>query len=80
MAIGQRGRPAKVTGHAWIEQIFQAGQASKQGVVRRSVKSVQECASEKSLLDAVKNRGFHMARTRGQYIIFCYQEDFKWFS
>lgn len=64
---------------AWVDQIFKAGQASKSGIVRRSVRSVRKYASEKELRREVKTRKFHMARSRGQYVIFCYPKDFKWF-
>jgi hypothetical protein len=65
---------------AWISQIFRAGQAAKGGVVRRSVKSVKKYASENELKLAVKAHRFHMARSKGQYVIFCYPRAFKWFS
>lgn len=58
---------------AWIEQIFGADAANNGGIVRRSVKSVNENASEQELIDAVKSRQFKLIETGGQYVILCHR-------
>jgi hypothetical protein len=55
----------------WIDSIFEARQAKEGGIVRRAIHSVEENASEKLLLDAVRKRGFHLVRTESQYLVFC---------
>ena len=62
---------------AWINQVFEAGQANKFGIVRRAVHSVDQFASEKELVAEIKKRGFHLVRSQGQYIIFCHKGDFQ---
>lgn len=56
---------------AWIGQIFTAGQVNKGNVVRRNMLDVAKYASPQALEAAVRERGFHMARVGGQYIIVC---------
>jgi hypothetical protein len=61
----------------WIEAIFDARQASDGGIVRRSIRTVQNGASEELLVKAVKSRGFHVVRTETQYVIFCNSGEIK---
>jgi hypothetical protein len=58
-------------GRAWIKQIFKAAQASKAGVLRRAVKSVQKQASEQDLVDEAKARGFRVMKIGDQYVVIC---------
>jgi len=59
------------TTKAWITQIFQAAQAQKAGVLRRSAMWVLRYASEKELVDAAKARGFIVIRIGDQYVVVC---------
>ena len=61
---------------AWINQIFNAAQTHKNGIVRRSKATVDKYASEAELLAAVQNfrkagYEFHLIRSGSQYVIFC---------
>ncbi|HEY3821580.1 MAG TPA: hypothetical protein VGL81_30645 [Polyangiaceae bacterium] len=58
---------------AWIDQIFEADQATTHGVVRRAVADVEKYASRAELLDEVRRRGFHLVETGGQLVILCHQ-------
>ncbi len=62
---------------AWVNQIFRAGQAHQNGIVRRSARSVRRYTSEEELERAVRKRGFHLVRSRGQYIVFCHRGNFR---
>ncbi len=55
----------------WIERIFDAKMASENGVVRRSVASVEQFASPEKLEAEVRRRGFHMVLAGEQYVIIC---------
>ena len=55
----------------WITAIFNAKQAKKSGVVRRSIKSVKKFASVQLLVAEVRKRKFHLIRTKSQFIILC---------
>lgn len=57
--------------NGWTSQIFDSKQAKNEGIVRRSIESVRKFSSEAELLDAVKERGYHLIRTEKQYIILC---------
>ena len=58
----------------WIRQIFQALQAQG-GIVRRNKSDVWYFASEQELIQAVKDRGFHLVRNADQYIVICNSGD-----
>ncbi len=62
---------------AWINLIFRAGQANRGGIVRRRVRNVKRYASKEELVREVKRRGFHLVRSRNQYIIFCDRGDVR---
>jgi hypothetical protein len=55
----------------WIERIFDAKAASENGVVRRSVATVEQFASPEKLEAEVRRRGFHMVLAGEQYVIIC---------
>ena len=57
--------------HAWIAQIFQSQQADNFGIVRRSIDDVARYASFNVLMQAVRERNFHLIESGGQYIIIC---------
>ena len=56
---------------AWLDQVFQAGQANRGGVVRRSVHDVNHYSSQAELIAEAKRRGFHVIETGDQYVILC---------
>jgi hypothetical protein len=55
----------------WIQRIFDAKAASENGVVRRSVATVEQLASPDKLEAEVRRRGFHMVLAGEQYVIIC---------
>jgi hypothetical protein len=61
----------------WISQIFRAGAVNKGGIVRRSKVDVVRNGGYKALLTAVKQRGFHLVRTGGQYVVICNKGQIK---
>ncbi len=56
---------------AWIDQIFNAEIASREGVVRRKIADVVTYASHDELLAEVRRRNFHLIETGDQYVIIC---------
>ena len=56
---------------AWIEQIFQAGQAGEGNIVRRSRADVEKYASVEELVEAVTSRGFHLIEIGTQLVVIC---------
>lgn len=59
-------------GGSWIEQIFDAKQVLKRGLVRRKLSSVLKIVGSLDVLEAeVRQRGFHMIITRNQVLILC---------
>jgi hypothetical protein len=64
---------------AWIDQIFEAAQASTGNVVRRAVADVEKYASINELVTEVRNRGFHLVQTGGQFVIICNEGSFQVF-
>ena len=55
----------------WTESIFDAKAARFNGILKRSIRSVDKHASVERLINAAKSRGFHVKRTRTHYLIFC---------
>lgn len=66
-----------ITVNPWIDAIFEAQQAKRDGIVRRSRKSVMKFSSEAELIETTKAREFHLIRTEKQYLIFCNDGDMK---
>lgn len=62
---------------AWINQIFQAGQASQGNIVRRAKADVVMYASMAELIAEVKALGFHMIEVGDQVIVICNSGTFK---
>ena len=56
----------------WVDDIFRAGQANTGGIVRRSIKSVEEYASVEEVVVAARDRGFHVVATGDQLVILCH--------
>lgn len=55
----------------WVDQIFEAKQTDKAGILRRSVEDVNKHASHEALLLECKARGFHLISAGEQYVIIC---------
>lgn len=62
---------------AWLTQVFAAGQASQDGVVRRSIATVLQYSSEDQLVREARSRGFHVLKTSTQYIVLCNEGDMQ---
>lgn len=56
---------------AWINQIFEAGQANKGGVVRRNRDWVDKYGGLDELIGAAHKRGFHVIESGDQVIVLC---------
>ena len=57
---------------SWVTDIFRADQAANGGIVRRSIASVQQYATIEEVVDAAKQRGFHVIITGDQVVILCH--------
>lgn len=66
-----------MSSQAWLTQVFAAGQASQDGVVRRSIESVLQYSSEEDLVGDARSRGFHVLKTSNQYVILCNEGDIQ---
>lgn len=58
----------------WTESIFDAKGARFNGILKRSIKSVEEIASVERLINAARSRGFHIKKTPTHFLIFCSSE------
>jgi hypothetical protein len=64
---------------SWIDQIFDAQQVAKGGVVRRQRSDVDRLGPLDDLVAEVKRRGFHMVQIGDQLVILCNKGDLKVF-
>ena len=67
----QPSRHARLMGQDWLDQIFRAKAAQTGGVVRRKVVDVEREIGRGALELEVRKRGFHLLRTRDDYLIIC---------
>lgn len=58
---------------AWLDQVFQAGQVDRGGVVRRSVHDVEQYTSLTEVVWEAKRRNFHVIETGDQIVILCHE-------
>jgi hypothetical protein len=59
--------------NAWLMQMFRAGQVSKGGIIRRSVRSVIKYGGgREALIIAAKKKGFHVIKTGRQFVVLCH--------
>lgn len=57
---------------AWINQIFEAVQVKKRGIVRRSKADVDKLGGGVgNLKEAVRNRKFQLLESENEYVIIC---------
>ena len=61
----------------WIYQVFEADAVQRGGIVRRSVSDVEKYASRGELVQAVRQRGYHLLETGDQFVIICNSGEFK---
>lgn len=61
----------KVTGKAWIEQIFNAKITQKRGVVRRNKTAIEKYASLDELKEEANKRNCHIVEVGEQWIVIC---------
>jgi hypothetical protein len=55
----------------WLAHMFEAKTASRGGIVRRSVESVEREVGRAVFLAEVQRRGFHCVECGGQLIVIC---------
>ena len=55
----------------WLQQIFDSIQATEGNIVRRSISSVTRMCGVQTLIDAVRQRGYHMVKIGDQFVICC---------
>ena len=56
---------------AWTRQIFDTRAAQTGGIVRRSVRSVEQEIGRDRLIAECRGRGFHLVECGGQFVIIC---------
>ncbi len=61
----------------WLREIFSAQAVRRGGVVRRSVRWVEQEIGTDALVSEVRRRGFHMLEAGGQYLIICNPGQFR---
>jgi len=57
--------------------MFDAKIVKKEGIVRRKKSDVHFYASLDELLDYVRENGWHLVETGGQYVVFCHSGAMK---
>lgn len=58
---------------AWMDQVFEAGQASAGGIVRRSIDSVEQYVGVDAFVEECRERGFHVIETGDQLVVLCHE-------
>jgi hypothetical protein len=56
---------------AWMDSVFSAKAVEKGGVVRRSVRDVEQQVGRADFVAEVRRRGFHMVECGGQFVVIC---------
>jgi hypothetical protein len=56
--------------HLWVRAIFSAGHSNSGSIVRRPIKP----AVENYLIEEVRKRGYHLIKTKSEYVIFCQKD------
>jgi hypothetical protein len=62
---------------AWVDQIFEAAQANRGGVVRRSIYDIERFASLDEIIGIARDRHFHVIETGDQVVILCNEGELK---
>lgn len=55
----------------FLKDMFAAKAVEKGGVIRRSVRVVEDRIGRRALIDEVERRGFHIVECGGQFIVLC---------
>ncbi|MEO1139444.1 MAG: N-(5'-phosphoribosyl)anthranilate isomerase [Pseudomonadota bacterium] len=55
----------------WMQKIFDVKAAREGGVVRRSVKDVEQIIGRNRFQRELQRRGYHAVENAGQIVIFC---------
>ena len=58
------------SGSYWLDRIFSATAVARGGIVRRSVRWVEEKIGRDRLMNEVRRRRFFMVESGGQFVIF----------
>ena len=58
----------------WLLQLFSEKNAREGGVVRRTVRDVEQIIGRHNFEYELRRRGFHAVENAGQYTIFCNNE------
>ncbi|OZE88021.1 hypothetical protein CH304_00170 [Rhodococcus sp. 15-649-1-2] len=61
---------------AWVDQIFEAKQASH-GVVRRAVSHVEKGDYLGEIIERAKEKGYHVVETGDQIVILCHEGELR---
>lgn len=56
---------------AWIDQMFDADQIKKRGIVRRAKTDVKKYASLDDLKEEVRKRGYLLFENDNEYLVLC---------
>jgi len=59
------------TGSAWLAPMFETNAAKDGGLTRRAIADVEKYASLDLLKKQVKERGFILFKSGGQYVVLC---------
>lgn len=59
---------------AWLQSVFTAKAAQRGGIVRRSVRDVEDLIHRDVFLSEIRRRGFTAVENGGQFVIFCNAE------
>lgn len=57
----------------YVDQVFEAAQASKGGVVRRSIHDVERFVGVAEFIDECRRREFHVIETGDQLVVLCHE-------
>ena len=57
---------------SWVDQIFGADQASNGGVVRRSIRWVEQHGVLDEIVKRANEEGFHVIETGDQIVVLCH--------
>ena len=55
----------------WIAEVFSAKSVARGGVIRRDLRWIDREIGRDRFINEVRNRGFHLIETGGQWIVIC---------
>lgn len=68
---------AEVPNPNWLAAVFNAKACQRGGILRRAVQDVHREVGRDAFIAEVRDRGWHLIETGGQYIVFCNQGEFR---